>query len=1247
MSEHTISEKTHSKRNSRSKKKRPRKVRRSAQTSRAEDICWDWHHTGTCAREGCRWLHDDFRNNHPQKFQEKLQLVRSEFRGTWSESKLSLFETALSSDFSLAQINLKLAQDFRRADDLKLHALASELSRVVIYLKSKDQSKIWFNYEAHLYKCLKRIFEDEQAFQSSDITTPLHALFLWIDDDIFTGERRKHIRGWKKELEAHKSSKQQFSPAHAPLQGPAIIDFSVARRHSEDSQLENCHKFPSRLSLDDLDNEALRAAQEPPSKDDARKVSPRRPSREERKNSYPNVNDGDDSDSDASIHFKEPDDVVVELELLQKELSEHCDYSKMQHMLQQDHIEPWVRNFQRIIDRVLHLPTHQISNLPNEDLQTQVDKLEQVTIELCEILEQVHREPQLQVAMDYSKKLLAFLRSMDIRAVSNTIESFKRSQESKNDEEQDEDEGPLGVPELDVNEDMANEVEMDVGPPSENGKASDSEKDIEPAILKLMKNTAYKLLRAFPGQGVLADLVRQAICRACGIQKTYQQVENALRGYIQSQTVSGRRMVSLHKSIISKMYLDWEQTHLLGFQDHEIVLLCEFPTQPNVAREELAALRSIYVRVLGVERVISGAITENTIPIAIVTKTHEIAAKIQAGLSHYHSSLGGEQTKTRIVKDIKELRQCLCKKGAGTSKLRVHPSSKFVEALSNDIEAHYRALLPSKENRNRRSQLREHLRPILERVSKKMGKRAYFEVFGSTANGLNTINSDVDLSVHLQDLHGKEIAIIDSSTARKILMKMAREMKRDGYKDVTPVLFARVPIVKFRDKEFDIESDISIRNSLSKFKTRLLKMFLKTDRRVKPLILAVKHWAKSRDIGDAARGTLNMFGYTLLVIQFLQCVQPPVLPVVSCTAHWDADENWKKNASSFEGYGKDNQMQLGELLISFFEFYRRFNFEDGAISVRAGKPILKGRCHCQPGHKRIMIVEDPFDTSDNCARNITESVLRTIRQEFVRAYAILAGGRFSMLELCVPKSKNNVTQPNVMSRSPHRTPQKKQSAQRSPHLHAYSPSTVGVFSHPPTHLLTPGPYHDTLTKPPPPNSMFVNVSGPAPSIARHTRISPNLEPMLAPIPRIAPPPPGPNRVTRQSDYERRVPPRNLAPGGPSNLAPRTRPNANRTPSPNQKPATLSSSRMSDTIFNVLASTTVPSFPPFSSENEEVNPLPPRELEDNSPQPLCAFSFPFLKRSTSQPQRQVSKRPAALVSYFNKPCKNEARRIRPL
>ena len=40
------------------------------------------------------------------------------------------------------------------------------------------------------------------------------------------------------------------------------------------------------------------------------------------------------------------------------------------------------------------------------------------------------------------------------------------------------------------------------------------------------------------------------------------------------------------------------------------------------------------------------------------------------------------------------------------------------------------------------------------------------------------------LSIHLSDSRGKEDREIESSKARKILLKMAREMKRQGYKEV-------------------------------------------------------------------------------------------------------------------------------------------------------------------------------------------------------------------------------------------------------------------------------------------------------------------------------------------------------------------------------------------------------------------------------------------------------------------------------
>ena len=45
------------------------------------------------------------------------------------------------------------------------------------------------------------------------------------------------------------------------------------------------------------------------------------------------------------------------------------------------------------------------------------------------------------------------------------------------------------------------------------------------------------------------------------------------------------------------------------------------------------------------------------------------------------------------------------------------------------------------------------------------------------------------------------------------------------------------------------------------------------DNRFARVLGLVKTWASARNINDAAQHSLNSFGYTLLVIQFLQVLQ--------------------------------------------------------------------------------------------------------------------------------------------------------------------------------------------------------------------------------------------------------------------------------------------------------------------------------------------------------------------------------------
>jgi hypothetical protein len=55
--------------------------------------------------------------------------------------------------------------------------------------------------------------------------------------------------------------------------------------------------------------------------------------------------------------------------------------------------------------------------------------------------------------------------------------------------------------------------------------------------------------------------------------------------------------------------------------------------------------------------------------------------------------------------------------------------------------------------------------------------------------------------------------------------------------------------------------------------------YLQLDWRVRPMMMIIKSWAKSRDINDAKEGTLSSYALTLLVINFLQCgLLQPVLP---------------------------------------------------------------------------------------------------------------------------------------------------------------------------------------------------------------------------------------------------------------------------------------------------------------------------------------------------------------------------------
>ena len=82
--------------------------------------------------------------------------------------------------------------------------------------------------------------------------------------------------------------------------------------------------------------------------------------------------------------------------------------------------------------------------------------------------------------------------------------------------------------------------------------------------------------------------------------------------------------------------------------------------------------------------------------------------------------------------------------------------------------------------------------------------------------------------------------------------------------DVTSLLNARIPIVKFTDPVSEINCDICVNNLLAVHNTQLLKSYSIYDERFKQLVYIVKYWSKLRNLNEPYQGTLSSYAYVLL-----------------------------------------------------------------------------------------------------------------------------------------------------------------------------------------------------------------------------------------------------------------------------------------------------------------------------------------------------------------------------------------------
>jgi DNA polymerase sigma len=150
----------------------------------------------------------------------------------------------------------------------------------------------------------------------------------------------------------------------------------------------------------------------------------------------------------------------------------------------------------------------------------------------------------------------------------------------------------------------------------------------------------------------------------------------------------------------------------------------------------------------------------------------------------------------------------------------------------------------------------------------------------------------------------------------------------------------------------------------------------------------------------ALGGTLSSYTWICLTLNFLQTLNPPILPSLQRQDHvkpqmlGGVNVAFDKNLDAYREFGSANKDSIGQLLFQFFRYYAyELDFEQKIVSVRAGTTLPKTDKNWHMLQDNRLCVEEPFNISRNLANTADDTSMRGIHLELRRAFGLIAEGK--------------------------------------------------------------------------------------------------------------------------------------------------------------------------------------------------------------------------------------------------------------
>lgn len=178
----------------------------------------------------------------------------------------------------------------------------------------------------------------------------------------------------------------------------------------------------------------------------------------------------------------------------------------------------------------------------------------------------------------------------------------------------------------------------------------------------------------------------------------------------------------------------------------------------------------------------------------------------------------------------------------------------------------------------------------------------------------------------------------------KTIIKNCRsELARSGrFTKFVPIVNARVPILKLVHVQSGINCDLNFSDSLGVLNSPIMCHLLQFDSRIYVLATIIKYWMKIHECTGS--NFITNYAALWMLLFYLQTLPEPILPPIT-EFQKDAAEYLVSSFNFGFNYQlpnlSSNRMRCSELLCGFFEYYRKFDFDNNVICPLYGKIIPK------------------------------------------------------------------------------------------------------------------------------------------------------------------------------------------------------------------------------------------------------------------------------------------------------------------